>query len=185
MKITFILLFLMSYSVWAFESISQKDIVSGQSVELNANTLKANKATVLLFLSARCPCSNSHVSEIKDLNTLFKDQIRFIGIHSNQNENALESKKYFTQIELGFPVLEDSDAIIADRYKAFKTPHVFVLDSRGEVIYRGGVSSSQHFDSHVKKYLRDVLTDINQGQAPRMSESKSLGCVILRTQESL
>ena len=184
MKITFILLLFMSYSVWGFESFSQKDIVSGQSVELDANTLKMKKATVLLFLSARCPCSNSHVDEIKDLHILFKDQIRFIGVHSNQNENALEAKKYFNQIDLGFPVLKDTDAIIADRYKAFKTPHVFVLDSRGEIIYRGGVSSSQHFDSSVKKYLRDVLTDINQGQAPRMSESKSLGCVILRTKES-
>jgi len=57
------------------------------------------------------------------------------------------------------------------------------LNTQGNVIYRGGVSSSQHFSPNVKKYLRDVLSDVVNGQKVRMSESKSLGCVILRKKD--
>ena len=180
MKLIFFLPLLLGHYLWAFEGFEKADVINAKVIQLNAQTLKEKKATVLIFLSARCPCSHSHIEEIKELNSIFKEQIRFIAIHSNQNETLEESKKYFSQVNLGFPVVDDVNAAIADQYKAFKTPHAFVLDPNGEIIYRGGVSSSQHFDTTVKKYLRDILTDISQGQKPRMTESKSLGCVILR-----
>lgn len=167
----------------AFAPFTQKDILSGDVMTVNQAFLKQKKATVLLFLSARCPCSDSHISEIKSLQELWGSQMNFLAIHSNQNETLDETVAYFKKVRLGFPVINDFQASIADMYKAFKTPHVFVLNPDGEVIYRGGVSSSQHFDPSVKKYLRDVLSDISEGKSPRMSESKSLGCVILRTKE--
>jgi len=180
-----IALFLLSIQTWASDVTTLKglDMVSGQKIEINQQVFDGYKATVILFLSARCPCSNSHISEIKDLRKMYGQQIKFVAIHSNQNESVAEAQKYFKEIDLGFPVISDEDALIADSFKAFKTPHAFLLDAQGNVIYRGGVSSSQHFSPNVKKYLRDVLSDVVNGQKVRMSESKSLGCVILRKKD--
>jgi len=151
--------------------------------DLNSQSLKY---TVILFLSSRCPCSNSHINEIKELYSLYGSpsniaMANFVAIHSNQNETQQEAEKYFQKNNIKFPVISDVDAKIADIFKAFKTPHVFVLNNHAEIIYRGGVSSSQHFSENVKKYLRDVLFDLSKGEKPRWTETRSLGCVILRS----
>lgn len=179
------LLFLLTQSVYAQSSVGIQgvDIITDQKVKTNIvfNEKESSfKFSVIIFLSARCPCSNSHIDELKDLSKKYHSTVQFVAVHSNQNETQEEAKIYFKKQNLNFPIISDSGAKIADEFKAFKTPHVFVLNQKAEIIYRGGVSSSQHFSPDVKKYLREVLEDIVDGKSPRHTETRSLGCVILR-----
>jgi thioredoxin-related protein len=138
------------------------------------------KATVVVFLSANCPCSNSHVKELAAL-AQENPQVRFIGVHSNVNESHDTAKSYFKQVQLPFPVIEDPKAQLADEFRALKTPHAFVMNANGEVIYRGGVSNSHDVNRADRKYLREALDDIKKGAKIRTSEGRALGCAILRS----
>jgi hypothetical protein len=157
--------------------ISGKSVISGEQVAVSGST---KKGLVVVFLSAVCPCSNSHLVELKGLKNEFPD-FEFVGVHSNADEGKDLTTSYFKTASLPFPVIQDTGAKLADQFKALKTPHVFVVLNDGTFAYQGGVSSSRHFDDKTdRKYLREALSDLSAGRKVKTAEGRTLGCVISR-----
>lgn len=143
------------------------------------------KARVWVFLSSKCPCSNSHIEKLKKAYEEFSSKgIEFIGVHSNQDEPEDASKTYFQAAHLGFPVFGDPGAKIADHFGALKTPHVFIEAPDHQILYEGGIDSSKNADSTQSNYLRDALLEIQAGQKVSRTRTRSLGCVISRKAKS-
>ncbi|MFK5047747.1 thioredoxin-like domain-containing protein, partial [Klebsiella pneumoniae] len=89
-----------------------------------------------VFLSTKCPCSNSHVALVKQLAKDFP-AFAFVAVHSNRDETVAEARAYFR--DFGLPVLQDEKSRLADEFKASKTPHAYVLAAGdGKVLYHGG-----------------------------------------------
>lgn len=132
---------------------------------------QAKKATVVVFVSPDCPCSQSHEAELSRLSSLYSEKgFRFVGV----------SHQYFEKSRLPFSVLTDSDSKIADEFAALKTPHVFVVDPQGKMLYRGAVTDSTKLPKAKKFYLATALEQIDKGQKVELAETKSLGCAIER-----
>lgn len=140
---------------------------------------EAGKGLVVVFLSAACPCSNSHIEELIQLAKLHP-KFNFVGVHSNGNEDAEMAKSYFTNSKLPFPVIRDSQAQIADQFKALKTPHAFIINAEGSLVYQGGVSNSAKFDQADRRYLREALEDLARNEKVKTPEGRTLGCMISR-----
>ena len=177
------ILFLAGLSVAAEASptpvFAGPDLVSGKSVELSP--AQAKKATVVVFLSASCPCSASHESRLKELASEFSPAgVQFVAVHSNSDESVDLARDHFKSSELPFPVIQDDGAKIAIGLKAFKTPHVFVFDPQGDILFQGGVDDSHIAATAKKQYLREALVAINEGKRPPISEVRTLGCIIKR-----
>jgi hypothetical protein len=156
-------------------SIFGKDLFSGKNVTIESGKL----GQVLIFMSAKCPCSNSHVQIIKKLSQQFSD-FSFVVIHSNGDESLAEAQKYFKNADFKFGVIRDVDFKLADKFKAYKTPHSFVLDIAGNVLYKGGVTSSATADAADRIYLQEALNDISNNQPIKLAEGRTLGCAISR-----
>jgi len=155
------------------------DLRSGQ--RFTQITDPKTKATVIVFLSARCPCSSSHEAALKSLFNQFSTQgFQFIGIHSNADEPVQESQEHFVKAALPFPVIQDNAAQLADQFKALKTPHVFILNSQGETLFQGGVDDSHIAATAKKHYLDEALAALSQGNLPPQKEVRTVGCVIKR-----
>lgn len=154
------------------------------------------KASVLVFLSAKCPCSASHESILKDLASKYaKDGIEFIAVHANQNEALEVTRSHFVRADvgagssaatvasvpasLGFPMVEDRGAKIANELKALKTPHAYIIQN-GKVVYEGGVDDSADAAEAEKHYLADALVEIKNNKPVTTAKTRSLGCVIKR-----
>jgi hypothetical protein len=137
---------------------------------------------VVAFGSARCPCSASHELELKALFDKYSSKgFAFVGIHSNFDEKADVTVEHFQDSKLPFPVLEDSDnSSLANEFRAVKTPHVFVVDSKGGFLYEGGIDDSKNHDQATKHYLRDALEALDQGKDPPVKLVRTLGCFIAR-----
>ncbi len=148
-------------------------------LNLNKIDIGEKKGLVVVFLSSKCPCSNSHISELKNLKEAFPN-FSFVGIHSNMDETDEDSQKYFKGLKLNFPVIQDKNADYANKFAAFKTPHAFLLDNKGEILYQGGVSNSHEFKNSDKLFLREALEDISKGNKIRNAEGRTLGCFIVR-----
>ena len=181
MKFLIGIIFLLGLNFWALGSPLPVDIKGPDFSGLNQTRVEIGekKGLVVVFLSAKCPCSNSHVEELKKLKTDFPD-FSFVGIHSNMDENEIDALKYFKEIKLSFPVIQDNKATYADQFTAFKTPHSFVLNKQGEILYQGGVSDSHSLESSNKLFLREALEDISKGAKVRSPEGRTLGCFIVR-----
>ncbi len=141
-----------------------------------------NKKTVLIFMSAKCPCSGSHEPLLKEMARQFKD-FGFIAVHSNANESESETIAHFRSANLGFPIIQDTETTWAESFGALKTPHAFVLDESGKVLYQGGVTDSHIGPQAKTQFLKEVLEDLQNGKKPRRSEGRTLGCYIQREKE--
>ena len=78
--------------------------------------LKGARPTLVVFLSARCPCSASHEPALAELHKEFGGEVRFVGVHSNADETPDESVTHFRSAALPFPVIQDSGAKLANAF---------------------------------------------------------------------
>lgn len=173
--------------VWALpepalpSEINSIDLLTNNSIKISTQ-FTDKKALIFIFMSSKCPCSNSHVSEVKSLQKKYSDFTFFI-VHSNVNEEIEFSKKYFASLELPITVLQDSEAKLADTLKAYKTPHSFVVSPKGEILYKGGVTNSNTAEKADKHYLAEALEDIQNIRPVKITEAKALGCFISREKD--
>ena len=168
----------MEWSAFALErSFEGPDLFGARPVQVTLS--KASKATAVVFLSARCPCSGSHEDELSELAKEFSGKgFQFLAVHSNRDEEIAEARAHFERAKLGFPMIDDSSQKLADELGAVKTPHVFVLSPGGETLYIGAVSDASIFGKAKKKYLRDALVQILTGQPVQPPKTMTLGCAI-------
>lgn len=156
------------------------NLVTGTTQSIRLDTFD-KKATVVVFFSARCPCSRSLSEEVRRLSTSpeFKD-FRFVGIHSNVDETEASDIEYFKSAGFRFPILRDAKAKLANEFGAFKTPHAFVIDSKRKTLYMGAVMDKPEYSPTNQSYLRLALESIRQGKTPEIDKTVSIGCVIRR-----
>ena len=158
------------------------DSVLGSKVVVS--TAASPNGTVVVFLSAKCPCSASHEVGLISLYREFsKRGFQFIGVHSNTDEPQDLTRAHFSSLHLPFPVLEDPNSILADRFHAYKTPHAFLLDPNGRILFQGGVDDSHLAQEAKRHYLRDALVAVSNHKSPDPSEVRALGCVIKRKEK--
>lgn len=167
-------------------SLSPRAFLEGKNLETGATVSlpPANKkALVLIFLSIACPNSQAHQDEIKKLAEKYQD-FAFVGVHSNADESIENSRRYFKKQSLPFLILQDEGGILADRFKALKTPQAYVLAVNGSLLYQGGVTDSAKPESAHQFFLQNALDDIKNERPVRVPEGRALGCVISRSKES-
>ncbi len=141
--------------------------------------LSGERNIVAIFLSSNCPCSQSHFDYLNDLTKQFKT-FSFLGFHSNKEIEKGEALRYFSKLEINFPVLLDKTLKYADIFRALKTPHVFVVNGEGEILFAGGATDSRNPNRASRFYLEDTLREITNGKAVSIKLAKTIGCYINR-----
>lgn len=165
-----------SLSSFALTKVEGLDIVSQTDKTVELTKLKPGMTgTVLVFVSPLCPCSNSHIATLKNLIHEYKD-FKFVGIYSSGDKN--EYIEYFKSIDLGIPIIKDEKYTLANELKALNTPYSFVFNPKGEILYRGGVTSSHSAKPDSKQYLKNALNQIREKKEVKPSETRVLGCAI-------
>lgn len=158
-------------------AISGVDLRTGKTFAQEKSP--GQKGSVVVFLSAKCPCSRSHENNLKELAKDFPE-FAFVGVHSNKDEDEGLSALYFKESEFNFPIVQDKESRIANNFGAMKTPHVFVVGPRGECWFNGGVDDTKDATKAKRFYLRQALMDLRAGKEPEQKTARTLGCTIMR-----
>lgn len=138
-------------------------------------------ATVVLFLSSRCPCSQSYNDRIRQLSENLPPQIiRFVGVYANAGESRQEIEAHAQQQGFRFSVVKDANQHLAARLGARVTPEAFVLDRSHRLRYHGRVDDSRDPAAVTSCDLRDALTQVITGYEPLHPETPAFGCAIER-----
>ncbi|NBX68854.1 MAG: thioredoxin family protein [Proteobacteria bacterium] len=173
----FIALFSFSAFSCSTKSLNGIDLRTGKHFESEKNS--AQRGRVVVFLSAKCPCSRSHESSLKELANEFSD-FSFIGVHSNKDEDEGLSSIYFRERGLNFPIIQDKESRIANDFGAMKTPHAFIVGPSGECWFNGGVDDTKDASKAKQFYLKQALLDLRSGKEPEQKTTRTLGCTIMR-----
>jgi len=88
-------------------------------------------------------------------------------------------KKYKYQA----PLLVDDQHAVADAFGARTTPHVFLFDGTGVLVYTGAIDDNVDSAQKVKKnWLQDAMVLMASGQPVKVPQTKYIGCSIKRVQ---
>ena len=165
---------------YAAPTFSLTDAVTGQAKSLPALAL-GKKATVVMFVSTRCPVSNAYNGR---MTTLAKKYgvlgVSFVGIDSDQNEPKAEVASFTKQQDFPFPVLVDPGNKVSDAYSAHVTPETFVINSKGVLVYHGRIDNDQDMSSAKTHELADALDATLAGKPIAKAQTKAFGCSIKR-----
>ncbi len=158
------------------------DPVTGRTWALT--TLQAGKkATVIVFMSTESPVSNAYTERLIRLAQQYKSQgVAFIGINSNNNESMSQVAAHSRNNNFGFPVFKDVNNRIADRFRATKTPEVFVLNARSVLVYHGGIDDAQNPGEVKQTHLQAALDAVLAGQPVPAKTTPVIGGDIQRAQ---
>lgn len=152
---------------------------NGQKYSLS--DYKDAKATVLIFVSTRCPVSNAYNERMEKLYEDFKDQgIVFLGLNANVKEDLAEIKQHAREHSLNFPILKDENNVIADKLEASVTPEAYVLTPAREIVYHGRIDDSRDLSNVKSEDLRKALNEVLAGKAVSISRTRAFGCTIKR-----
>ena len=142
---------------------------------------KDAKATVVLFMSARCPVSNAYNGRMKAIAANYAAKgVRVYGVNANSTETATEIAAHAKKQGFGFPVLQDAGNKIADRFTAGVTPEAYVIDAKGSLVYWGRVDDSQDAANVTKSDLKLALDAVLAGKPVPAATTRAFGCSIKR-----
>lgn len=138
------------------------------------------KILILNFWSAECPHAARTDGVILRLLEKWQGEVELLSIDANGNESMqlVSETAKLRQIPL---VLIDAQHVVADRYEAMTTPHIFVLDREGFLRYRGAVDDvTFRRREPTRLFLQEAVEALLEGKSPELSETPAYGCTIVR-----
>ncbi|MDP7071574.1 MAG: thioredoxin family protein, partial [Candidatus Marinimicrobia bacterium] len=73
----------------------------------------------------------------------------------------------------------DEKSQLAKAFGATRTPHIYLFDSEGTLVYRGAIDDNSKNAKKVKKtYLADAMNAILAGEPIAPASTKAFGCTI-------
>ncbi len=158
--------------------------ISGKTVTLN--DVKMENGLLVNFSCNKCPWVIAWQDRYNSLSEVSnKNKIGFITINPNTKNRAkigegLDDMRDFSKkYDHNFLYTVDKGAELATAFGATKTPHIYLFDGKGKLVYRGAIDDNARKPKKVKNtYLMDAIQAVGNGNAVLMSETRALGCAI-------
>jgi len=117
---------------------------------------------VLMWWSPKCPTSAKYEERIVEI--LQKTGARLFPVATNFADDDASIRAYLQGKGIPYRVLIDREAVLADRFGAKRTPHVFVFDAKGTLRYSGAVDDDK--EEGRADWLLSALEAIADGGRP-------------------
>ena len=159
-----------------------------QAVEIGPDT--NSQLTVICFLGTECPLAKLYAPRLQSMANEYADRgVRFFGINSNRQDSLDDLQRYAQQHEIAFPIVKDFQNVVADVFRAERTPEVFVLDRRFAVRYRGRIDD-QYLPGIVQPKasqhdLRQAIEELLANKPVSQPRTEAPGCFIGRVREPI
>ena len=157
--------------------------ISGKVVSLN--DVKLKNGLLVNFSCNTCPWVVAWQDRYNAMaEASEKNGIGFITINPNtrirdRGESLDDMRDFAKKYDHNFLYTLDEGAELATAFGATKTPHIYLFNGSGKLVYRGAIDDNARKPSKVKEaYLMDAITAVGQGETIKITETKALGCSI-------
>lgn len=188
----FLVLSLLAPAAEAVVGKSAKDFTLPDSTgKIHSLSDYKGKIVVLEWLNHGCPFVKKHYNSgnMQKLQKMYAEKgIVWFSIVSSAPgkqgymtpEEAVESVKH--HIASPKAVLLDPEGTVGKLYGAKTTPHMFIIDSAGNLVYNGGIddirSTNPDDIAKAKNYVRMALDELLAGKEVSVQTSQPYGCSV-------
>ncbi len=143
------------------------------------------KIVVLEWFNYECPFVRYHyekASTMKDLAAKYKDKnVVWLAINSTGHQETAKNKEYAKKNNVLYPILDDRSGKVGRAYHATNTPHIFIIDTEGNIVYNGAidnapmgkVSNDQKLVNYVDAALEELIP-----KTVTIAKTKPYGCTV-------
>lgn len=191
MKLTLIFAFL-SLNIFSAElgAPAPKFDLKGSPQGANLDGEKG-KYIVLEWYNDGCPFVRKHYDSknMQNLQRKYKGKVAWLTVNSSAEgrqgylasidaAKGMYSKEQMDSLSL----LLDSDGKVGKAYGAKTTPHMYIIDPKGTLVYQGAIDSIASADSSdikkSKNYVDMALTEALAGKKISMAKTQPYGCSV-------
>jgi peroxiredoxin len=149
------------------------------------------KVVVLEWFNPGCPfVNNAHTKgSLKTFaDAKAKEGVVWLAINSGaqgkQGNGVQANTEGKQKFGLTHPILLDESGQVGRAYGAERTPHLFVIDDKGTLVYRGAIDNSPDgegespTDGKLVNYVEKALVDMKAGRPVETPITKAYGCSV-------
>jgi peroxiredoxin len=152
----------------------------------NGNTVTLSELDgairVLEWTNPECPFVKRHYAAgtMKTLAAKYADDgVVWLTINSSHHQDREVNAAFAKQHELAVAVLTDQDGAVGRAYGAKTTPHLFIVDGDGVVVYAGGIDDDPRGSSDSPTgYVDLALAALVAGKPVPTPETVPYGCSV-------
>ncbi len=190
--LTLVCLFMISFSTQAFEIGAEIPFfeLKGYPKDTNLSEHKG-KYIVLEWYNDGCPFVRKHYDSksMQKLQKHFKSKVAWLTINSSApgKQGHLADKKaaeamYKKEGMNAYSLLLDKGGRIGKLFEAKTTPHMYIIDPKGKLVYQGAIDSIRSADIKDLKtadnYVYDALDAALDGKKIKVAKTKAYGCSV-------
>jgi len=151
----------------------------------------AGKIVVLEWLNHGCPFVKKHYNSgnMQDLQKMAKEEgVVWFSIISSapgkQGYSTPDQANETAQEKNAVPaaILLDPEGTAGKMYGAKTTPHMYIIDKEGRLVYNGGIDDIRSANvadiAKAKNYVRAALEELLSGQEVSVKTSQPYGCSV-------
>ena len=194
MNKTFIVLTALAFASSVFAVEVGKPAPDFTGTDINGKTVKlsdfAGKMVVLESYNSDCPFCNNHyqsgaMPELqKDLSA---KGVALLIVNSVNPKNLSHRTPEQAKAEMtaknitANAWIDDSSGAIGHLYGMLTTPHMFVIDKAGTLVYDGAIDDKPdpgHDPKTARNYVKEAVDDLLGGNPIAVSQTKPYGCSV-------
>ncbi len=140
------------------------------------------RIVVLEWFNDECPFVRAHYDKATtmiDLSKKYKAKnVVWLAINSTNNATETKYKQFIKNHVLPYPILDDRSGVVGRAYGAKTTPHIFIVDGEGTIVYDGGIDDSPMGRKGAKgiNYVDAALASLTGGESVVNPKTKPYGC---------
>jgi peroxiredoxin len=156
---------------------------SFETKEISLSDYKG-KIVVLEWFNDECPFVQYHydkVSTMVDLANKYKDEnIVWLAMNSTNHTTPEQNKNFAKKYNLPYPILDDRPGKVGRAYNATNTPHMYIIDTNGNIAYEGAIDDSPLGSKKegVINYVDKALGELTSGKTVSTAKTKPYGCSV-------
>lgn len=162
--------------------VKMRDI-SGKSLSLNE--AKGKEGLLVIFSCNTCPWVVAWEDRYVSLSNEFSPKgIGVIAVNSNASyfdgvDSFEAMQEHAKENGYNFYYTVDEKSQMAKAFGATRTPHIYLFDKQGTLVYRGAIDDNAKDAQKVEKtYLADAMNSILAGEPIAEASTKAFGCTI-------
>ena len=117
------------------------------------------KAVLVHFWASWCPTSRSVMPAMQEISEIYgQDEFVILAVNRTDQDSLVDVGNFVAQRGLTFPILLDSDGVVAAAYQVRSLPTSFFIDPEGMIqeIVIGGPMSEALLRTRVEKLLQEA-----------------------------
>ena len=143
----------------------------------------AGKTVVLEWLNYDCPFVKPHYEARTFANLAKKyagNGVVWLTVNSTEYATGQTNKAWAQKYNLTRPILDDRAGKVGRLFGATNTPHMFILDTAGKIVYDGAIDNAPlgKVEGEYVNYVDKALAGLTAGKSVSLAKTKPYGCTV-------